>query len=256
MTNKFIEEVKKLFTTKNIVQLIFLGLIFFIIQIIYSFYSEAIHRNFSTLDIGYFAVAILIGTISAFIIWATISAKIIGKKNTWTGIAIAAIIGAILGGFIIIDYYYGAEPLLLHLRNSNNVVIDNLTCTSTDKIAFYEDTQLLSGEKIQCTSKSLNLTYPIKLTFILENNSKIEVNSLYFEAPSNLKRIEFIGTCIENNNNTLCSTGHNYRFLNIIENENRKNNFLNALILLFTTSIFTIPSAVLNMRQLWRDKND
>jgi len=199
----------------------------------------------------YFAIssAIVFVLYSIIILIYTFQEMLGNKKkiNWWFWGTVLLMLFFFYFGIFVLDDQIGLQPIKLVLRNIDGSIYDvkGIECNNNFVI----------GENVSCKvlPKLKNVT--TKITFFFENGTKEGINDLNFVAPDNLKSICFNVDGIDASNiKRELSVCTNYRFLSKEEYIERRKMFLSYLVGLFGVIFVTIPTAIVNIKKLWKRK--
>ncbi len=184
------------------------------------------------------------------------------KIKKMTIITLCIIILIFFFGFFSINEVIGYNPIKLNLLENYNSLIGRgmgagvVQCYGENEIYFV-------NQNITCTyENALNLVnLTINTIIIIEDNSKLIYNgtllsplNISFKAPENVMYVYFNMTGFDYyGNQRNLSVGYPARFLTKEEYEVNKRIFLGAMISLIIILFATIPSVILNLKQIWKE---
>jgi hypothetical protein len=227
--------------------------IFSIIYVIYSL-AQILLRNFGnyhTQNLILFFILSAYLTMFLFFSLVFVYSFFSSKKRNWFWLSISLIIFAFIFGLFMIDYAIGNKDLRLNLIESGKYNGGIIACTNS--YAFAE------GSPVFC--KLEKMPYDIdnyRIGFTYFTNGSFEdislENNTRFDAPYNVSYIRFdiIGTT-KTGEGFFMSSGLSYHFNNKEELLDTQKNMIRDFLALFAILFITIPIAVINFKNLWRD---
>ncbi|MDP3881965.1 MAG: hypothetical protein Q8Q31_03765 [Nanoarchaeota archaeon] len=179
------------------------------------------------------------------------------KKQSFNwGLAVFFTVGAIIifTGIPIIDSIWGVKSLeqnLLDGSTNYRTKVGEVKCIeSTQKLVY------LAGELVKCNFISdISLHGGSKMVIFSFKDSTsltLDFTNGTFIAPYNLKRIQFVITGVdENNQSRLFSVARDYTFLDPNDYEEKQSKVVAYIFGLIAIVCFTLPSAILSFIKLW-----
>lgn len=170
------------------------------------------------------------------------------NKNKWTIHTVYFMFCIFVLGTVFITVMFGKPQLELVLREAvNGTVAGNIACI--DNSGY-----LIVGNEISCTTEPRlsNLLVFISFDFLNGTHTITHGQSnLTLTASSNLRRIGFnIRGVDDNNQNRSFVTSNDFNFLSEDEAKERKDNFITFFLALLGIILFTVPAAMVNLKQL------
>jgi|GEM_PF-1980748 len=246
---------------KNVPSLIFLSILIFILYAFSPLFVELwknFMKNFDALLVFYFITSFY----ALYVFYGII--RIISEtyyaawwnKNIWTIRTYYAMFCILILGIVFITIMFGKPQFELVLREAvNGSIAGNITCT--DNSGY-----LLIGNEITCTTEPKLSNPLVFISFDFLDGARPQPHgqsNLTFIAPSNLQRIGFnIRGVDEYNQNrsfvTSSDVTGSLKFLSEEEAKERKDKFIGFFLALLGIILFTVPAAMVNLRELAKEE--
>ncbi len=256
------KRLKRNLSSESVLKIILLILIGVCSYGLYKFRSllpeflEIFQRNFGEYNTGIF-ILVLLGFFSFFffvglIIW---SAGLIDKKplNWWFVSTILIILYVFLTGIFFIDYAIGTKDIELVLRDTqdNYRIVGNISCSGSSGV-------ITAGQRVICDFEPKLINYSAFVTFKLANGSLVleNINNLTFIAPEKIKDVAFSIQGVDAGGREWeLSVSNAHNFPTLEEYEQNRGRILRYILALLAIVLFSIPSAMVNFKSLYRNKN-
>ncbi len=210
---------------------------------------DVFYRNFGEYNTRLYTGLIFASLLYASVVLFTFLLFLLGKldkKKKWFYICAGVMIFAFIFGIFGIDTAIGNRPLELNLFYKNNSIAGKISCLGDSGIVLTNERAICSLEDINLS----NVSIEIKLFY---NNSLINFTLFedQFIAPEDVKYVGFRVIGLNNQNKQVeLTAGYPYKFLTEGELKENREKFLAYILGLLAIIFITIPSAVVNFREL------
>jgi len=199
----------------------------------------------------------------------TAASKILLRKS-WFLLAVMMSLIFFVAGCYIIDQNIGSRDLILRLNDDYHLY--NNTIIPLGMVRCYGDRinpGMVAGSLVTCNVEGVNSDIQLKqgkITFIYQNSpqyalniSKEKISNFSFMTARdvNLTYISFFYEGLNNSNNMSVnlSSGTPYSFPTQVEQDEKNKIFISYFIALFVIILITVPSAILNIKNLYDAKD-
>ncbi len=173
--------------------------------------------------------------------------------NHWLWFSIFGTVALFVFGIYMIDTQFGNHDIQFALRDTitNLSIVGRINCTDNNDHILFVD------EEITCSiPEPILKNTTTAVGFVYKNGSveHLQIDNLTFKAPENVEYIMFdVFGFDENNTKRYLTIGDSYEFLTKARYEEKRNNFISALVLLIPIVIFSVPAAIDNWKSLIKD---
>jgi len=233
------------------------GVILFLNIAIKEFF-ELLKRNFGVWETGsileIFVSAIGVTFLLIFLVWTLYRFRYDTSKpfKGWFIITLGIMGLIFFFGIFSIDFMIGNKIIQLNLLDEDLIKKGTIKCGD-------ENQALFAGLQIDCEIKTYeefdNLS--LSLSFYYSDNrtpKTILIREGSFIAPSNVRYIAFNVVGYKGQETQNLSVGHITHFLSASEFKENQERFLTFVLALLAIVFVTVPSAMVNLKNLWEDK--